>query len=376
MEHQKPDRIREVNKLGQSIWVDMLHRELIASGEAAQLVEKGVSGFTTNPTSLETGISKTDAYDEALSRYKGSENPETVFEELIVEDIQDAADILRLPHEISGGRDGFVSVEVRPAFAHDAEGTIEDARYWLKLINRPNVMVKVPGTPEGVPAIRRLTSLGVNVNVTLLFSIDAYRDAANAYIDGLRDFIRSGSGTPQNINSVASFFVSRVDALVDDLITRKVEDTSALEIQALKGKIGIANARLAYEEFREMFSTTDFVNSESLGARKQRPLWASTSVKDPSYPETMYVDGLIGPDTVDTMPLETLRAFLERGSVAETLTEDVGMAQNHIQELESAGIMMSEVTDQLLEEGIKKFTDSYDNALKIIEEKLSKVAAS
>lgn len=370
------NRIKQLNSYGQSAWVDMLHRDLLASGEAARLVEMGVTGFTSNPTSLESGITETDAYDEALANYSGSDDPEKVFEDLAVQDIKNAADILRLAHERSDGRDGFVSVEVRPTHAYETNATVEDARRWIRLIDRPNVMVKVPGTPEGIPAVRTLIGEGINVNVTLLFSIDAYRDSANAYLNGLRDYMKAGSGTLQSINSVASFFVSRVDALVDRLIDEKVKETQALRVQELKGSIAIANARLAYSAFQEIFESEDFRNTESLGARKQRPLWASTSTKDPAYPATKYVDNLIGPDTVNTMPLETLQAFMESPvMVEETVTREVGQALNDVQELEGSGIMMKDVTSQLLKEGVEKFSTSYENALKAIEEKLVKVAS-
>ena len=358
--------------LGQSIWLDSISRDMIQSGELESLREKGVTGVTSNPTIFEKAIAESSTYDSALAKYaEGGASPETVFERLAVDDIRDAADVLRPAYDKAGGKDGFVSIEVSPRLAYDTDGTVTEARRLWATIDRPNVMIKVPGTPEGVPAIRTLISEGINVNVTLLFSIDAYKAAANAYIEGVNDFMRAGKGSPMRIASVASFFVSRVDTAVDKALG---------EGHAMTGKAGIANARLAYAEFKKMFDITlgsgNFHPLATTGAQVQRPLWASTSVKNPEYPDTMYVDELMGPQTVNTLPGATLDAMLDHGTIENRLEAGIDEARTQMDEIEKAGVSMDAITDDLLKAGVKAFADSYDSLLSRIEQKLEKLSAT
>ncbi len=363
------NNVFKARELGQSIWLDSISRDMLRSGELKRLVESGVSGVTSNPTIFEKAISESDIYDGALVEYaRNGATPERIFEQLAVDDIRDAADVLRSAYDDSSGKDGFVSIEVSPRLAYDTEGTVEEARRLWSTIDRPNVMIKVPGTPEGVPAIKQLISEGINVNVTLLFSIDAYRAAANAYIDGVREYMSSGKGSPNRIASVASFFVSRVDTSVDKGLGEGHE---------LTGKAGIANARVAYGEFQELFDITlgsgNFHPLATTGAQVQRPLWASTSVKNPEYPDTMYVDELMGPQTVNTVPAATLDALLERGTVEDRLSSEVDGAKSLMSQIDEAGVSMKKVTDDLLKAGVTAFSDSYDSLLAQISEKLGKL---
>jgi transaldolase len=366
------NRVQKALALGQSIWLDSISRDMIRSGELKKLRDLGVTGVTSNPTIFEKAIAESSTYDEALVAYaSGGASLETVFERLAVDDIRDAADVLRPAYDKAGGKDGFVSIEVSPRLAYNTEGTIAEARRLWKAINRPNVMIKVPGTPEGMPAIRKLISEGINVNVTLLFSIDAYKNAANAYISGVSDFMSAGRGSPMRIASVASFFVSRVDTSVDKALP---------EGHPMRGKAGIANARLAYEEFKKLFDITlgtgNFHPLATTGAQPQRPLWASTSVKNPAYPDTMYVDELMGPQTVNTLPGNTLEALLDHGKIEDRLNPCIAEAHKQMEAITKAGVSMKKVTDDLLAAGVKAFSDSYDSLLKRIEAKLSKLAAA
>jgi transaldolase len=366
------NRVQKALALGQSIWLDSISRDMIRSGELKKLRDLGVTGVTSNPTIFEKAIAESSTYDEALVEYSSSgASLETVFERLAVDDIRDAADVLRPAYDKAGGKDGFVSIEVSPRLAYNTEGTIAEARRLWKAINRPNIMIKVPGTPEGMPAIRKLISEGINVNVTLLFSIDAYKNAANAYISGVSDFMSAGRGSPMRIASVASFFVSRVDTSVDKALP---------EGHPMRGKAGIANARLAYEEFKKLFDITlgtgNFHPLATTGAQVQRPLWASTSVKNPAYSDTMYVDELMGPQTVNTLPGNTLEALLDHGKIEDRLNPGTAEARKQMEAITKAGVSMKKVTDDLLAAGVKAFSDSYDSLLKRIEAKLSKLAAT
>ena len=366
--------IQQANAVGQSIWLDSISRDMIRSGELARLVSIGVSGVTSNPTIFEKAVSQGASYDEALLKFSQSGgDAQRIFEGLAVEDIRDAADVLRAVYDRTDGKDGFVSIEVSPKLAKDAAGTVDEARRLFGSINRPNVMIKVPGTPESAPAIRQLISEGVNVNVTLLFSITAYRTAAEAYIAGLRDY-RSGKGSPAKIASVASFFVSRVDSSADKLLEKPPRQVAGIDPESLKGTIGTANAKLAYAEFQQLFKGAPFEDLRRVNAQVQRPLWASTSTKNPKFSDTMYVDGLMGPDTVNTLPPATLTAFLEHGKASDALTKDVDVARGQVQQLGELGISLDAITGELLTAGVKAFADSYDKLLKQIEDKLSKLA--
>lgn len=363
------NKVIEARETGQSIWLDSINRDMLRSGELKELVGQGVSGVTSNPTIFEKAIAESAIYDEALLEYAADNaSVETVFERLAVEDIRAAADVLRDTYDAASSKDGFVSIEVSPRLAYDTNGTVEEARRLWATIDRPNVMIKVPGTPEGIPAIQTLISDGINVNVTLLFSINAYRDAANAYIQGLRNFMSAGKGSPMRIASVASFFVSRVDTSVDKELGAD---------HALAGKAGIANARLAYGEFKKLFDITlgsgNFHPLATTGAQVQRPLWASTSVKNPARPDTLYVDELMGPQTVNTLPAATLAALLDHGTVENRLDAGLADARSDMDAIAVAGVSIDRITSDLLAAGVKAFADSYDSLLGRIKEKLGRL---
>ena len=371
MSPEARNNIQKANSLGQSIWLDSISRDMIESGELARLVETGITGVTSNPTIFDKAIAESNLYDDALVGYAADgADRQMVFERLAVDDVRDAADILRPAYDAASDKDGFVSIEVRPSLAYDTDGTVEEARRLWSSINRPNIMIKVPGTPEGVPAIRSLIGRGINVNVTLLFSLESYKAAAGAYVDGLNDYTKSGD-SPAGISSVASFFVSRVDTAADSLLPDGHE---------LAGKIGIANARVAYAEYQRIFNTAPgagaFHALSTAGAQVQRPLWASTGVKNPSYSDTMYMDELMGPDTVNTAPPATVDAFMDHGTVEERVTVDADVAASRIEQLDGLGISLDEITADLLAAGVKAFADSYDGLLDRIEAKLSTLAAT
>ena len=365
------NNIQKALENGQSIWLDSISRDMLRSGELQKFVDSGVTGVTSNPSIFDKAIAESDTYDAALKEYaKDGADRQTIFERLAVDDIRDAADVLRPVYNDASRKDGYVSIEVSPILANDTEGTVTEARRLWEAIDRPNVMIKVPGTPAGVPAIKTLISEGINVNVTLLFSLDAYKAAANAYIEGLSDFAKTGRGMTATIASVASFFVSRVDTSVDNALPDGHE---------LKGKIGIANAKVAYAAFAEMFDRKlggggNFFPLHSTGAQVQRPLWASTGVKNPNYSDTMYVDGLMGPDTVDTIPEATLAAYRDHGNPGSDLTNGLAEAQAQVKALADTGVSLDSITDDLLAEGVAAFADSYESLLGRIEEKLKKLS--
>ena len=365
------NNIQKALKNGQSIWLDSISRDMIRSGELQSFINQGITGVTSNPSIFDKAIADSDTYDEALREYaKDGADQQTIFERLAVDDIRDAADILRPVYDKAGRKDGFVSIEVSPTLASDTDGTVTEARRLWEAIDRPNVMIKVPGTPEGIPAIKTLISEGINVNVTLLFSIDAYAAAANAYIEGLSEFASAARGIPSTVASVASFFVSRVDTSVDNALPEGHE---------LRGKIGIANAKLAYAKFGELFDRKlggggSFFPLHTTGAQVQRPLWASTGVKNPDYPDTLYVDGLMGPDTVDTIPEATLEAYSDHGNPGTGLLDGLDEARQQVAALADAGVSLGDITEDLLEAGVAAFSDSYESLLGRIEEKLQKLS--
>jgi transaldolase len=366
--------LQEVQRLGQSIWYDSIRRGLIRSGELQRLIDLGVSGLTSNPTIFEKAIAGSADYDEALlDLARSGKSTEEIYEALVMEDIRAVADLLRPIYDRTDGADGFASLEVSPHLAHDTEGTVAEARRMFAALDRPNVMMKVPATPEGVPAVHRLIGEGINVNVTLTFSLRAYRDVRQAYMAGLEDHDWSG-GDLSRIASVASFFVSRVDTAVDAQLEGRALDTGQ-DNRELRGKAAIANAKLAYRDFIEEFGGERFAVLRSKGARVQRPLWASTSTKNPDYSDLLYVESLIGPDTVDTLPGATLTAFLEHGLASMTLDQDVQEAETLFQSLEAAGISMERVAAKLLSDGVKQFADSFDGLMSDIEEKRARLLA-
>ncbi len=346
--------------LGQSIWYDNIRRSLLESGGLRRLIEQGVLGVTSNPTIFERAIAGSTDYDTALqSLVQAGKSVEEIYEALAIADIRAAADVLQPVYEQTDGVDGYISLEVSPKLAHDTEGTIAEARRLFAEVGRPNVMIKVPATPEGIPAIQTLISEGVNINVTLIFALEVYRAVMEAYLSGLEQLAERG-GDLTRVASVASFFVSRVDSLVD-------AELAKLGNTELQGKIAIANAKLAYQAFRQVFSGARWERLKALGARVQRPLWASTSTKNPNYPDTIYVDNLIGADTVNTVPPATLDALQDHATVALTIEQGLAEAQTHLAQLAALGIDMEAVTAQLLREGVASFAKSFEALMDSIE---------
>lgn len=359
-----------VAELGQSIWYDNLSRDLFASGEMRSLVEdQGVRGVTSNPAIFKKAMTTSPLYApefDALAR-EGKSATE-IYETLAVEDIRTACDLLREVFDGTEGKDGFVSLEVSPALAHDTDGTVADALRLAAWVDRPNLMIKVPATPEGIPAIRSLISAGLSINVTLIFSREMYARVIDAYMSGLED--RAGRGEPlAGIQSVASFFVSRVDSAVDAALDQIAADQPdvADEVTGLKGRAAVANAKLAYELFGQEFGAPRFDALSEKGASVQRPLWASTSTKDPSYPDTLYVDTLIGRDTVNTIPPKTLAAFNDHGTAAATIMDGMAEAGVTLDAIERHGIAIDGVCEDLLAAGVKSFADSFDELLAAVE---------
>jgi len=366
------NRTKQLCSLGQSVWYDFIRRDMLRTGGLEQLVESGVTGVTSNPAIFEKAIAGSTEYDEALVALAGRElDIETLFESLAIEDIQGASDVLRPVHDQTGCRDGFVSLEVSPELADDTAGTVHAARRLWKAVDRPNLMMKVPGTDAGFPAIETLISEGINVNVTLLFSLEAYEKAVNAFLAGLEHRKKNGDDLSR-VASVASFFVSRVDTAVDRWIDEKGKSGDA-SLAALKGKAAVANAKLAYEIFGNIFTGDRF---EALdGAQRQRIVWASTSTKNPAYRDVLYVEELIGRDTVNTVPPDTLAAFEEHGEVRLTLTEGLDEARRLLRRLGEAGIDFDAVTDTLLMEGVEAFKKPYRSLLAELEAKCSRLLA-
>lgn len=372
MRNANDDVIGAASSIGQAIWLDEISRPMLDSGSIQRFVNLGVRGITTNPTIFDAAIADSDAYDDALAdAAKSYDTPEAIFEQVAVKDVRDAADILRPVYDALNRRDGFVSIEVNPHLANDTDATVSQARRLWESVGRPNIMIKVPGTESGVPAISTLIAEGINVNVTLLFSIDAYRSAANAYLDGIIEYVKAG-GNPSTVSSVASFFVSRVDTLVDSLLPVGSQ---------LFGKIGIANAKLAYEEFQNLFARelgqrSRFFSLNTVGALPQRPLWASTSVKNPEWSPTLYFDNLIGDETVNTLPSSSIEAVRANGVVTDSVTCCVEESSRHLESLADQGVDLVQVTDQLLAEGIQKFADSWDALMSRVASKVPGLAGT
>jgi transaldolase len=358
---------------GQSIWLDSIDRSLVRGGELSRRIERdALTGMTSNPTIFEKALTDSDAYDDQLAAAPATHTSWELFEMIASDDVRDACDVFREVYETSGHTDGFVSIEVSPGAAHDIEETLAEARRLWSLVDRPNVMIKVPGTRDGAVAARRLIAEGINVNITLLFALDAYADIIEAYLSGLEERVRAGKPIDR-LASVASFFVSRVDSEVDRRIDARIASASPTDterLRALRGRIAIANAKLAYALFQERFSGQRWHALEAKGARVQRPLWASTSTKNPAYRDVMYVEGLIGPDTVDTMPPQTIDAFRDHGIVARTVDADIDRERRAIADLEALGISLASVTDKLLVDGLASFQKSFDGLLERLEQKV------
>jgi transaldolase len=363
--------LHEVAARGQSVWFDTLSRDLVHSGELKRMMkEDAVTGVTSNPSIFQKALSQGEAYDEQLREsFEKTDDAAEIFFQLALDDIRDACDVLRPAYDASEGGDGYVSMEVLPGLAYDTEGTFEQARWIAKEVERPNLYVKIPATRAGLPAIEDCTAHGTSINITLIFSLDRYKAVVEAYIRGLERLV-AGGGDPSKINSVASFFVSRVDSEAD----KRLE---ALGKKKLEGKLAIANAKLAYQHYLEAFSGPRWEYLESKGARRQRCLWASTSAKNPAYRDVVYVEELIGPDTVNTMPLETIEAFQDHGEVrGDTVLEGVDEAKRLLEELRDAGVDYDDVVETLEREGVEKFSDAYDQLLEGIRAKKTVLAAA
>ncbi len=370
----------ELQRLGQSLWYDNIDRRLIESGELRRMIdEDGVMGLTSNPTIFDKAISSGAGYDAELSRLvQAGQSPVDIYETLAIEDIRAAADLLRPVYERTNNLDGLVSLEVSPHLAYDTEETLDDVRRLWAAVDRPNLMVKVPATQQGTPAVEQLIGEGININITLIFSLEAYRHVAEAYLAGLEK--RFESNLPiDHISSVASFFVSRVDTKVDGQLAAVLDRSDgqgpSRGLESLLGKAAIANCKLAYEIFQRTFGDGRFHKLAESGARVQRLLWGSTSTKNPDYPDTYYVDSLIGPDTVNTVPTETLCAFKDHGTVARSLDLGLDDARHAAEELARIGIDMDDVTAQLLEEGVDQFAQSFDKLIDGIEARVETIRA-
>jgi transaldolase len=365
--------LQQLLDYGQSMWLDYIRRDLFSSGKLKQMIaEDGLRGMTSNPAIFEKAIADSSLYDDMLKSLAARKDLDATgrFEQLAIRDIQDAADVLRPVYEQSNFRDGYVSLEVSPYLALKTQDTMDEARRLWKAVNRDNVMIKVPGTAEGLPAIRQLIGEGLNINITLLFAQEVYERVAEAYVAGLEDLAKRG-GNLKKMASVASFFISRIDTLIDSMLNDRLKKTADATQQALLssllGKVAIANGKLTYQRYQRIFSGPRWEALAAKGAQTQRVLWASTSTKNPKYRDVIYVEELIGPDTVNTMPLATIDAFRDHGQLRNSLTEDVAGAQKVMDDLARAGIDIKEVTDKLTEDGVKLFADAFDKLLAAVE---------
>ena len=365
--------LQQLAEHGQSVWLDFISRELVTTDQLEhRLNEQNVTGLTSNPSIFEKAIAQGSLSDDEIRELiaSGVDDPQDVFTELAISDIQHAADVLRPVHERTSGADGYVSLEVPPSLSHDTDATIATARTLWERVDRPNLMIKIPATLEGMEAIHRTLADGRNVNITLIFALAMHERVIDQYMTALED--RQRNGESLDVHSVASFFVSRVDTLVDKLLEQKLAaDPGNAVIEGLLGKAAIANAVLAYELFERQFGSDRFAPLRAAGAHVQRPLWASTSAKNPNYRDVVYAEALIGPDTVDTMPPATIEAFLDHGVVAgDTVKSDYAGAHQVMEQLAEVGIDMEAVTQQLLDEGVKQFADAYDGLIRGIAEKI------
>ena len=359
-------KLNKLAELGQSVWLDFISRKLLTSGELIKLRESGLRGMTSNPTIFDKAISKSTDYDEDIRTLvsKGL-SVEDIYEKLALKDIGLAADEMRKVYEETNGLDGYISIEVNPLLANNTEETIKQAKHLFKSLGRPNIMIKIPGTNEGLPAITEVLGSGINVNVTLIFSTDSYRKVVEAFIAGLEKYDAAGGDISKHA-SVASFFVSRVDTSVD-------KELEAKGNKDLLGKIAVANSKIAFDISEEMFSSERWKKLAAKGARKQRLLWASTGTKNPAYSDVLYIDELIGPDTVNTMPPDTIDAFIDHGKVELTLNKGIDEAKVQLKKLKELGIDINKITDKLLVDGVKSFSDSFESLLGSLNEKVKKI---
>src|SRR5277367_5406136 len=365
--------LKDLLKFGQSVWLDYIRRDLLTSGELKRLItEDGLRGMTSNPTIFEKAIAGGKLYDDLLNSLQSRTDLDAKgrYEILAIRDIQDAADILRPVYDSSKRRDGYVSLEVSPYLARDTQGSLEEARRLWKAVGRENVMIKIPGTAEGIPAIQQALSEGININVTLLFAQEVYEQVAEAYIAGVEQFAAKG-GDVSRLSSVASFFISRIDSAVDAALGTKLKsagnDTEKAQLQGILGKVAIANGKLTYQKYLSIFGTDRWKKLATRGAQTQRVLWASTSTKSPAYSDVMYVEELIGPDTVNTIPPNTFDAFRDHGHPRASSTADVESANHTMQTLARVGIAIEEVTDKLTDDGVRLFAEAFDKLLKAVD---------
>lgn len=354
-------KLQQLADSGQSVWYDYIQRSLLSSERFNSLIEHGLRGVTSNPTIFMKAISGSSDYDDAMYQLDESAENYERYEALVLEDIANAADLFRPVFEATNGLDGYVSIEVSPKLAYDSKGTVEEAIRLFNQLKRPNIMIKVPATEEGIPAVSELIGLGINVNVTLIFGIEQYLKVANAYIEGLETF-QARKGDLRKVASVASFFVSRVDTLVDQHLAEKGNTE-------LQGKIAIANSKVAYHEAKRLYTEPRWKKLETNGARVQRLLWASTGTKNPAYSDTLYVDELIGRNTVNTMPPATLDAFLDHGTVQVTLDRDVDEARQQLAQLKYLGLDLQQITQTLEADGVRQFEESFEALLGAIDQK-------
>ena len=365
--------LKQLEACGQSPWLDYLRRSLIEKGELRTLIERdGLKGVTSNPSIFEKAIAESDEYADALKQFqaKADHSISAIYEHLAIADIRSAADVLRPIYDKTQGRDGYISLECSPYLANDTEATVAEASRLWAAVKRPNLMVKVPVTPAGILAIRELIGRGLNINITLLFSVSVYEQVVEAYISGLEDLARAG-GDISKIGSVASIFVSRIDTAVDKRLDKLADKRVA---DHYRGKVAIANAKLAYVRYKELFSGARWQRLTAAGANTQRLLWASTSTKDPAYKDTMYVEALVGRDTVDTIPPGTMDAFRDHGrAIPDVIEGDVAGARAFLAELEQHGILLTEITEELVTEGVQQFADSFDKLFGAIARRRSTV---
>ena len=369
----KKSKIAQLSEFGQSVWLDYISRSLIASGMLRQMIDAGLRGMTSNPTIFDKAISSSDDYDEAIQKLR-AEGKSTfeAYDDITVRDIQDAADAFLPVYETTGHLDGYVSLEVNPKLAYSAEETIKEGKKLHRKADRPNLMLKVASTKEGFMAIEELTASGINVNATLIFSLEQYINTASAYINGIKSYISKG-GDASRVRSVASVFVSRIDTTVDkvldEMISRRQDHHTIAKLLSLKGASAVANSQIIYGKFREFFSSDEFKQLQEKGANLQRVLWGSTGTKNPAYSDIKYVTELIGKDTVNTIPENTLEAFLDHGEIEEALTEDTSGARDIIESLNKFGIDVDEICAQLLKDGVIAFEKSFDSLQESIAKK-------
>jgi transaldolase len=362
-------KLHQLAELGQSVWLDYMHRSLINSSGLRSYVEHGLRGITSNPAIFEKAIAQSNLYDGQIQELaQEGKSAQEIYDELTFEDARRAADVLRPVYDATEGKDGYFSLEVDPHLAHDAKSSGEAARRFIKAVNRPNLMVKIPATAEGMTAIRTLTAEGQNINITLMFSLEQYDQVAEAFLSGLEERVNVFHEL-KPIVSVASLFVSRIDTKVDKLLDK----INTSESKALRGKIGIANAKMVYQRFKELFQGERWQRLVEKGAHLQRVLYGSTGTKDPGYLDVLYAENLIGPDTVNTMPPETIEAFLDHGKVELTLERDLDAARTQLAQLETLDINLNDVTRQLLDEAVEKFVKPFDSVLKTISERQAKL---